>query len=145
VNLVDQTSAVLSDYGVEHGVIQAGTGAGGPTSGCRFARADPGEARLPREGRTSSSSTRRTASGSRPRSSSRTASILKVIGLTATPFTKGLKELYTNIVNVTTTDKLVAEGHLVPLKMYAAKAIDMAGREGRGRVSGPSATSKSAA
>jgi DNA repair protein RadD len=52
---------------------------------------------------------------------------LKVLGLSATPFTKGSGELYTNIVNVTTTDKLVAEGHLVPVKMYAAKAIDMAG------------------
>jgi superfamily II DNA or RNA helicase len=52
---------------------------------------------------------------------------LKVLGLTATPFAKGLSKLYTNLVNVTTTDKLIEDGYLVPLKMYAAIAPDMEG------------------
>ncbi len=50
-----------------------------------------------------------------------------VIGLTATPFTKGLGQTYTNVVNVTTTDKLISEGWLAPLKVYAAREIDMDG------------------
>ena len=50
-----------------------------------------------------------------------------VIGLTATPFSKGLGQVYTRVVNVTTTDKLIAEGWLAPLKVYSAKAIDMQG------------------
>jgi type I site-specific restriction-modification system R (restriction) subunit len=37
VNLVDQASAVLSDYGIDHGVIQAGIGAGCRRSAFRFA------------------------------------------------------------------------------------------------------------
>ena len=52
---------------------------------------------------------------------------LTVLGLTATPFTKGLSKLYTNLVNVTTTDVLTEQGFLVPLKMYAAVAPDMRG------------------
>src|SRR3546814_658882 len=50
-----------------------------------------------------------------------------VIGLTATPFAKGMSALYSNMVNVTTTNQLIAEGFLVPLKVYAAKAADMTG------------------
>ena len=49
------------------------------------------------------------------------------IGLTATPFTKGLGEIYSNIVNITTTNELIAAGYLAPLRIYAAKAIDMRG------------------
>ncbi len=44
-----------------------------------------------------------------------------VVGLTATPFTKGLGKIFTNVVNSTTTDKLINDGWLVPVKMYAAK------------------------
>lgn len=49
------------------------------------------------------------------------------VGLSATPFTKGLGKLFTNVVNVTTTDRLVEEGFLSPLKVYAGKAADMTG------------------
>lgn len=49
------------------------------------------------------------------------------LGLTATPFAKGLGKIYTNVVNITTTDKLIEEGYLSPLKVYAAKRIDMTG------------------
>ncbi len=50
-----------------------------------------------------------------------------VIGLTATPFSKGMGEVYSNVVNVTTTNELIAAGWLAPLKVYAAKEIDMIG------------------
>jgi superfamily II DNA or RNA helicase len=49
------------------------------------------------------------------------------IGLTATPFSKGLGEIYTNIVNITTTNALMAEGYLSPLRVFSAKAIDVRG------------------
>ena len=49
------------------------------------------------------------------------------VGLTATPFSKGLGNIYTRVVNVTTTDKLVSEGFLSPLKVFAAVPIDMKG------------------
>lgn len=51
----------------------------------------------------------------------------KVIGLTATPFAKGMGETYTNVVNVTTTNELVRRGYLAPLKVYVAVKADMTG------------------
>ena len=52
-----------------------------------------------------------------------------VVGLTATPLTKGLGDTYTHVVNAATTDWLVAEGYLAPLHIYAAKEIDMTGAQ----------------
>ena len=53
-----------------------------------------------------------------------------VVGLSATPFTRGLGDLYANLVNVTTTDDLIAQGRLAPLRAYAARQIDMRGAPG---------------
>lgn len=50
-----------------------------------------------------------------------------VVGLTATPLTKGLGKIYTNVVNVTTTNKLIDEGFLIRPTIYAAKRLDMTG------------------
>lgn len=52
---------------------------------------------------------------------------MQVIGLTATPFTKGLAGLYTNVVSAIPTEKLVEKGLLCPLKVFIAKEIDMTG------------------
>ena len=52
---------------------------------------------------------------------------IKVIGLTATPFTKGLGELYTNVVSGMSTSELVSKGWLAPLRVFIAKEIDMTG------------------
>ena len=52
---------------------------------------------------------------------------LKVIGLTATPFTKGLGNIYTNIVGASTTGDLIENGWLTALKVFIAKEIDMTG------------------
>ena len=51
----------------------------------------------------------------------------RVIGLTATPIVKGLRETWETLVNATTTDALVADGHLAPVEIYAATEIDMIG------------------
>ena len=50
-----------------------------------------------------------------------------VIGLTATPLTEGLGQWYSKVINAVTTDRLLADGYLAPLKIYAATEIDMAG------------------
>lgn len=52
---------------------------------------------------------------------------VKVIGLTATPFTKGLGNLYQNVVCGATTEYLVNNKWLAPLRVYVAKEIDMTG------------------
>jgi DNA repair protein RadD len=48
---------------------------------------------------------------------------LKVIGLTATPFTKGLGSLYSNVVCGSTTQSLVINKWLVPLKVILPKRL----------------------
>ena len=57
-----------------------------------------------------------------------------VIGLTATPLTEGLGQWYSKVINAVTTDRLLADGYLAPLKIYAATEIDMArSQEGQRR------------
>jgi superfamily II DNA or RNA helicase len=52
---------------------------------------------------------------------------MKVIGLTATPFTNGLGDTYTNVVGARPTGELIENKWLTPLKIYIAKEIDMTG------------------
>lgn len=50
-----------------------------------------------------------------------------VIGLSATPFAKGLGKYYKAITCVTTTNKLIHDGFLSKYEIYAASAPDMTG------------------
>jgi superfamily II DNA or RNA helicase len=52
---------------------------------------------------------------------------MQVIGLTATPFTKGLADIYSNVIGAQPMTDLVEDGWVVPLKVYIAKEIDMTG------------------
>jgi superfamily II DNA or RNA helicase len=52
---------------------------------------------------------------------------MKVVGLTATPFTKGLADIYTNVIGAQPMTHLVEDGWVVPMKVYIAKEIDMTG------------------
>ena len=52
---------------------------------------------------------------------------IKVVGLSATPLTKGLGNTYTHLVNPTTTKELIEQNLLTPLKVFVAKEIDMDG------------------
>ena len=53
---------------------------------------------------------------------------IKVIGLSASPFTKGLGNVFSIVTNCTTTKKLVEEHKkLTPLKVFLATEIDMTG------------------
>jgi len=52
---------------------------------------------------------------------------IKVIGLTATPFTKGLGEVYTHVVGAKSTGDLIKDGWLTPLRVFNAKESDMTG------------------
>jgi superfamily II DNA or RNA helicase len=49
------------------------------------------------------------------------------IGLTATPFTKGLGKLYDAMVNVTTTNRLIEQGYLSKYRIFAASEPNMEG------------------
>lgn len=50
-----------------------------------------------------------------------------VVGLTATPFTKGLGKWFDAVVNVTTTRKLIDDGWLSPYRVFSCAEPDMSG------------------
>ena len=125
--LCDQTSQRLDKYAIDHGVLQSGHWRYRPSELIQVCSAQTIEKR-----------------GSFPGLSllivdechqSRTQTIefiknnphVKVVGLTATPFTKGLGSTYSNVVSPITTKKLVDAGSLVPLRVFIAKEINMEG------------------
>lgn len=55
-----------------------------------------------------------------------------VIGLSATPFSPGLGNTYTNIVNAATMDELTKTKILVPMRIFSCTKIDMAGAKTKG-------------
>jgi len=56
----------------------------------------------------------------------------RVIGLSATPFSKGLGKIFTNLVNAATMHELTELGVLVPMRIFSCRKPDMAGAETRG-------------
>lgn len=127
VSLVDQTSVVLDQHGIDHGVIQADHWRFKPWELVQVCSAQTVEKRGFPEGLqmlvVDEAHCMRKATVDLIKKSPD----LLVFGLTATPLAKGMKEIYSNVVNVTTTNALIEAKFLVPLKMYAAKAVDMTG------------------
>lgn len=50
-----------------------------------------------------------------------------VVGLSATPFSKGLGRLFSRVVNAATMDELTRDGVLVPMRVLSARRPDMTG------------------
>ena len=125
--LVDQTSRRLLKYGLAHGVFQADHAKYDPLERLQVCSAQT------MESRSNFPSTdllivdechvlrRKTINyiEANPH--------MRVIGLTATPFTRGLGDIYENVVTGATTGNLVDKKWLCPLKVYIAKEIDMTG------------------
>ncbi len=127
VVLCDQTSRRLERYKIDHGVMQAGHWRYRPYENIQVCSAQTLERR-----------------GAFPglnllivdechQTREQTVEFIKnnpdvrVIGLTASPFTKGLGKIYDHVVSPVTTKELVDQKMLVPLRVFIAKEIDMAG------------------
>ncbi len=127
VNLVDQTSSVLDRYGVDHGVIQATHWRRLDTEPLQVCSAQTLEKRgfFPDLSFmvVDEAHCMRAQTSALIKNNER----LRVLGLTATPFADGMAKLYQQFVNVATTNQLIADGFLVPVKMYAAVRPNMAG------------------
>lgn len=125
--LCDQTSQRLERYQIDHGVMQAGHWRYRPSENIQVCSAQTLEKR-----------------GSFPglkllivdechAMRKQTVDFIKkhedvmVIGLTATPFTKGIGKVYDNVVSTVTTKDLVDKKVLAPLRVFVAKEIDMTG------------------
>lgn len=125
--LVDQTSLRLSKYGLDHGVYQSGHWRYRPMERLQVCSAQTLERRadFPKvdllivdECHIARVQTTEFIKNNPD---------VKVIGLTATPFTKGLGDIYSNVVCGSTTGWLVDQTWLTPMKVFIAKEIDMTG------------------
>ena len=125
--LVDQTSQRLTRYHIRHGVYQAGHPFWAPIERLQVCSAQTMEAR-PNFPETDlliidecHVQRRQTLEYIEKNPQ------MKVIGLTATPFTTGLGDTYQAVVTGATTGSLVEKKWLTPLKVYISKEIDMTG------------------
>ena len=55
-----------------------------------------------------------------------------VVGLSASPFARGLGKVYTNLINAATMNELTKDGTLVPFRVFSCTKINMKGAETRG-------------
>jgi len=125
--LVNQTSARLDSYGIEHGVLQAGHWRYRPSERIQICSAQTLEKRGSFPGLDLLIIDEAHQTRKQTKEFIKSNPQVRVLGLTGSPFTKGLGQTFTNIVNVTNTDSLIKLGNLVPLRVFVAKEIDMTG------------------
>lgn len=124
VSLVDQTSAVLDSYGIRHGIVQGINSRHAPRENVQVCSIQTLARRvLPRRPSLliydECHSMYRHTLGFIAEHPEAVA-----IGLTATPFTAGMGDHWSSLVNVTTTRKLIESGNLVEPLIYVAKSPD---------------------
>jgi superfamily II DNA or RNA helicase len=125
--LCDQTSQRLEKYKIDHGVLQSGHWRYRPYENIQVCSAQTLEKRGSFPGLSLLVIDECHAKRKQTTDFIKNNPHIKVVGLSATPLTKGLGEIYTNIVNPVTTKELVDDELLVPLRVFVAKEIDMTG------------------
>lgn len=122
VALVDQTSAVFDEYGIPHGVVQGIHERYAPREHVQVCSAQTLARRsLPREPDLIVVDEAHTRYKGTIELMNRYPDAVK-IGLTATPFTKGMGNEWDGVVNVIPTRKLIDDGFLIEPKIYVAKS-----------------------
>ena len=125
--LCDQTSKRLDKYSVDHGVLQAGHWRYKPYENIQVCSAQTLEKRGSFPGLDLLVVDECHAQRKQTIEFIKNNPQVKVVGLSASPFTKGLAGTYSNVVSPITTKELVDQGSLVPLRVFIAKEIDMDG------------------
>ena len=125
--LVDQTSLRLTKYGIPHGVYQSGHWKWDPQELIQVCSAQTLERRDTMPGMNLLIVDECHIARKQTVEFIKNNPHISVIGLTATPFTKGLGTVYENVVCGATNGWLVDNRWLTPLKVYIAKEIDMSG------------------
>lgn len=130
--LIDQTSATAQRYGMPpHGIIQADNPLWAPHRAFQIASAqtlavrsvaDSWDVIVVDECHTLMDSTTELI----------TSTKAAVIGLSATPFTKGLGAIYSRVINAATMHELVESGVLVPMRVFSCFRPDMVGAKTTG-------------
>jgi len=125
--LCDQTSQRLQKYSIDHGVLQSGHWRYRPYESIQVCSAQTIEKRGSFPGLSILIIDECHAMRKQTIEFIKANPDIKVIGLTATPFTKGLGNVYQNVVSTVTTEELVKSKVLAPLRVFIAKEINMEG------------------
>lgn len=125
--LCDQTSQRLDKYAIEHGVLQSKHWRWRPHENIQVCSAQTLEKRGSFPGLNLLIVDECHQTRKQTVEFIRNNPGIKVVGLTATPFTKGLGSVYDGVVSTVTTKDLVDQNVLVPLKVFVSKEIDMTG------------------
>lgn len=127
VVLCNQTSERLQKYNIPHGVLQSGHWRYQPHREIQICSAQTLEKRGSVPGTNLVIIDECHAQRQQTTEFIKSHPQIRCIGLSASPFTKGLGKTYTDVVSATTTEQLVNEGWLAPLRVFVAKQIDMTG------------------
>lgn len=125
LSLINQTSETMFRYGLEHGVIQADHPMFRPSLQTQVCSVQTLARRKWPESQLDIIDEAHVLHQTVKRRIESKAAI--TIGLTATPFTKGLGKYFDRIINVTTTNNLIRDGWLVPYRILECQAPDMEG------------------
>lgn len=125
LSLIQQTSDTFDRYGLDHGVIQGGHFRFRPSERLQLCSVQTlGKRRWP-ETQVDVFDEAHVLHTTHKKRLEERASV--VIGLTATPFTKGLGKWFDVVINVTTTRKLIDAGWLAPYRVFSCAEPDMSG------------------
>lgn len=125
--LCDQTSKRLDRYAIDHGVLQSGHWRYRPDRNIQVCSAQTLEKRGAFPGLNLLIVDEAHVQREQTIEFIRAHQNIRVIGLSASPFTKGLGKTYSSVVSATTTRELVDQGWLTPLRVFIAQQIDMSG------------------
>lgn len=123
--LINQTSATADRYGLDHGVIQADHHRNKPWLPFQICSAQTLARRKWPETDLIVVDECHTQLGAWTDRIPQTQAA--VIGLSATPFSKGLGKLFSRVVNAATMAQLVRDGVLVPMRVFSATRPNMTG------------------
>ncbi|WP_341809390.1 DEAD/DEAH box helicase [Xanthomonas oryzae pv. oryzicola] len=123
LSLIEQTSLTFDRYGLEHGVIQAGHRRCSPWRALQLCSIQTLARRPWPDSKLDVFDEAHVLHTAHKKRIERGDSI--VVGLTATPFTRGLGKYFDAVINVTTTRKLIEDNWLAPYRIFCCAEPDM--------------------
>lgn len=125
LSLIDQTSATFDRYGLPHGVVQGEHYRFAPYERIQVCSVQTLAKRRWPDSQVDVFDEAHVLHAAHKRRMEGGESV--VIGLTATPFTKGLGKYFDAVINVTTTRKLIEAGWLAKYRIFSCAEPDMTG------------------
>jgi superfamily II DNA or RNA helicase len=125
LSLIDQTSATFDRYGLNHGVVQGTHFRWAPHQNIQVCSIQTLAKRQWPDSQVDVFDEAHVLHAAHKHRMAEDESI--VIGLTATPFTRGLANYFDAVINVTTTRKLIEQGWLSPYRIFSCAEPDMSG------------------